>query len=142
MEYINIKISSVSSCRSVMNMSASVVVDSCHVVANTKILRFPASVAHGPSAAKIRRSDCSADGDTSRLALVAVTDVAPLLTSGGVKCPIMLHYSTKESSGSPPRVSHYCGQISADLRDISTGKFHPRLLRDLKLNTGQTPETF
>ncbi|KAK9968918.1 hypothetical protein ABG768_027135 [Culter alburnus] len=136
---------------SVTNISASVVVDSCQTgaapVMNTKILRFPASVAHGPSAAKkIRRSDCSADGDSgvSRLALVAVTDVAPLLTSGCIKCPIMLHYSTKESSGSPPgdcaRVSHYCGQISVDLRDISTGKLHPRLLQDSKLNTEEARE--
>lgn len=123
-----------------MNISASVAVDSCHTLMNCKILRFPASVAHGPSAAKkIRCSDGSAD--VSRLALVAVTDVAPLLTSGCVRCPIMLHYSTKEPSGSPPgdgaRVSQYCGRISVDLRDISTGKLQPRLLQDSRLNTGQ-----
>ncbi|XP_077072568.1 Fanconi anemia group B protein isoform X2 [Siphateles boraxobius] len=122
---------------SVMNMSVSVV-DS--PVINTKILQFPESdvcVAHGPfdEEKKIRRSDCP----VSTLALVAVTDLAPLLTSGCVKCPIMLHYSTKESSGSS-RVSQFCGEISVDLKDISMGKFHPRLLRDSKLNTDEARE--
>ncbi|KAL1267331.1 hypothetical protein QQF64_032694 [Cirrhinus molitorella] len=136
---------------SVTNISASVVLDSRQsaAVMNTKtvILPFPASdasVAHGPSPVKIRRSDCSANSGGSRLALVAVTEAAPLLTSGSVRCPIMLHYSTKESSGSPAgekaRLSQHCGQISVDLKDISMGKLHPRLLRDCKLNTDEARE--
>lgn len=108
---------------SVMNMSVSVVGSGAAPVINTKILQFPESgVCPG-----------------STLALVAVTDLAPLLTSGCVKCPIMLHYSTKESSGSS-RVSQFCGKISVDLKDISMGKFHPRLLQDSKLNTDEARE--
>ncbi|RXN12445.1 Fanconi anemia group B isoform X1 [Labeo rohita] len=136
---------------SVMNISASIVLDSRQTAAvmNTKtvILPYPASdaaVAHGPSPMKIRRSDCSADSGGSRLALVAVTDAAPLLTSGCVRCPIMLHYSTKQSPGSPAeesaRVSQHCGQISLNLKDISMGKLHPQLLRDCKLNTDEARE--
>ncbi len=134
-----------------MNISASIVLDSHQTgvapVLNTKtvILPYPASdaaVAHGPSPVKkIRRSDCSADSDGSRLALVAVTDAAPLLTSGCVRCPIMLHYSSKDSPGSPAgecaRVSQHCGQISLDLKDISMGKLHPRLLQEHRLKTGE-----
>ncbi|CAM4599568.1 unnamed protein product [Leuciscus chuanchicus] len=125
---------------SVMNMSVSVVDSGAAPVINTKILPFPESdvcVAHGPfdEETKIRRSECPG----STLALVAVTDLAPLLTSGCVRCPIMLHYSTRESSGSS-RVSQFCGQISVDLKDISMGKFHPRLLQDSKLNTDEARE--
>ncbi len=67
------------------------------------LLAYPApdtAVAHGPSPLKKIRPG-SADSDGSRLALVSVTDAAPLLASGGVRCPIMLHYSSKESPGSP-----------------------------------------
>ncbi|KAF4108676.1 Fanconi anemia group B protein isoform X2 [Onychostoma macrolepis] len=142
---------------SVMNISASIVLDSHQTgvtpVLNTKtvILPYPASdaavalaLALGPSPVKIRRSDCSADSDGSRLALVAVTDAAPLLTSGCVRCPFMLHYSSKESPGSPAaecaRVSQHCGQISLDLKDISMGKLHPRLLQEHRLNTDEARE--
>ncbi|KAG1927831.1 Fanconi anemia group B protein [Pimephales promelas] len=125
---------------SVMNMSVSVVDSGSALVINTKILPFPESdvcVALGPfdEEKNIRRSDRPA----STLALVAVTDLAPLLTSGCVKCPIMLHYSTRESSGSS-RVSQFCGKISVDLKDISMGKFHLRLLQDSKLNTDEARE--
>ncbi|XP_056123253.1 Fanconi anemia group B protein [Rhinichthys klamathensis goyatoka] len=124
---------------SVMNMSVSVVDSGAALIINTKILPFPESdvcVALGPFEAKnIRRSDRPA----STLALVAVTDLAPLLTSGCIKWPIMLHYSTRESSGCS-RVSQFCGKISVDLKDISMGKFHPRLLQDSKLNTDEARE--
>ncbi|XP_016345247.1 Fanconi anemia group B protein isoform X3 [Sinocyclocheilus anshuiensis] len=130
---------------SVMNISASIVLDSHQTgtapVLNTKTVILPYPVAHGPSPVKIRRSDCSADSDGSRLALVAVTDAAPLLTSGCVRCPIMLHYSSKESPGSAAgecaRVSQHCGQISLGLEDISMGKLHPRLLQEHRLNTDE-----
>uniref|UniRef100_A0A8C2C4X2 FA complementation group B n=1 Tax=Cyprinus carpio TaxID=7962 RepID=A0A8C2C4X2_CYPCA len=133
---------------SVMNISASIVLDSHQTgaspVLNTKTVILPYPVAHGPSPVKIRRSDCSADSGGSRLALVAVTDAAPLLTSGCVRCPIMLHYSSKESPGSAAgecaRVSQHCGEISLDLKDISMGKLHPRLLQEHRLNTDEARE--
>ncbi|XP_026126847.1 Fanconi anemia group B protein [Carassius auratus] len=133
---------------SVMDISASIVLDSHQIgsapVLNTKTVILPYPVAHGPSPVKIRRSDCSADSGGSRLALVAVTDAAPLLTSGCVRCPIMLHYSSKESLRSAgeesARVSQHCGQISLDLKDISMGKLDPRLLQEHRLNTDEARE--
>ncbi|XP_043086495.1 Fanconi anemia group B protein [Puntigrus tetrazona] len=133
---------------SVMNISASIVLDSHQSgvtpVLNTKTVVLPYPDALGPSPVKIRRTDSSAVSDRSDLALVAVTDVAPLLTSGCVKCPIMLHYSSKRSPGSPAgdcaRVSQHCGRISLDLNDISTGKLHPRLLQEHRLNTDEARE--
>ncbi len=132
-----------------MNISASIVLDSPQTgpapVLNTKtvLLAYPApdaAVAHGPSPLKKIRPG-SADSDGSRLALVSVTDAAPLLASGGVRCPIMLHYSSKESPGSPAgecaRVSRHCGHVLLDLKDISMGKLHPRLLQEHRLNTGE-----
>ncbi|KAK7154663.1 hypothetical protein R3I94_007860 [Phoxinus phoxinus] len=120
---------------SVMHMSVSVVDSGAAPVINTKILQFPESEGLDEDKKKIRRSDWPG----STLALVAVTDLAPLLTSGRVKCPIMLHYSSKESSGSA-QVSQFCGQISVDLKDVSVGKFHPRLLQDSTLNTDEARE--
>ncbi|XP_056320599.1 Fanconi anemia group B protein [Danio aesculapii] len=133
---------------SVMDMGVSVVLDgdqsSASPVLNsrTMILPYPSSESEwslGPSAVKrIRRSDRS----VSTLALLSVTDAAPLLTSGSVRFPIMLHYS-RHSSGSPAesvRLSQHCGQISLRLKDVADGKFHPRLLQDSKLNTEEARE--
>ncbi|NP_001410587.1 Fanconi anemia group B protein [Danio rerio] len=133
---------------SVMDMSVSVVLDgdqsSASPVLNSRtvILPYPSSEFEsclGPSAVKrIRRSDTS----ISTLALLSVTDAAPLLASGSVRFPIMLHYS-RRSSGSPAesvRLSQHCGQISLKLKDVADGKFRPRLLQDCKLNTEEARE--
>ncbi|XP_067300790.1 Fanconi anemia group B protein isoform X2 [Pseudorasbora parva] len=111
---------------SVMNISALIAVD-CRLIGassviKSEILRFD----------PIRRSE-------ARLTLLAVTDVAPLLTLGCCRWPIMLHYSIRDSSGSP-RASLYCGRISVSLRELSLGTLHPRLLQDSTLNTDEARE--
>ncbi|XP_051566582.1 Fanconi anemia group B protein [Myxocyprinus asiaticus] len=140
---------------SVENISGSIIAENCHsgsayvaVNSRSKTLQYHTSdttISHDPFAAKkIRQADCPGDEIMPTLALLTVTDLTPILTSGSVKCSLMLHYSSKQplgpSSKQCGRVSQHCGKISLDIKDVSLGKFQPRLLKDSKLNTEEARE--
>lgn len=117
-----------------MNMSASVLAD-CPVAVKSRSFIQRSSTSdtsercHPPPEKNIRRS---AD-ITSTFTLLTDTDLNALFTSSCVTYPIILHYCTPTSA----RVSHHCGQISVDIKDLQSGKMSPRLLQDTKVNTGQ-----
>ncbi|XP_052004437.1 Fanconi anemia group B protein [Xyrauchen texanus] len=137
---------------SVENISGSIVAEhsgSAPVAVNSrsKTLQYRTSdmtLSHDPFAAKkIRQADCPDDEIMPTLALLTVTDLTPILTSGSGKCSLMLHYGGKSlgpSSEACGRVSQHCGKISLDIKDVSLGKFQPRLLKDSKLNTEEARE--
>ncbi|XP_056610587.1 Fanconi anemia group B protein isoform X1 [Triplophysa dalaica] len=116
----------------VMNMSASVLAD-CPVAVKSRSFIQRSSTSdtsercHPPPVKNIRHS---AD-ITSTFTLLTVTDLNPLFTSSWVTYPIILHYCTPTSA----RVSHHCGHISVDIKDLHSGKMSPRLLQDTKVNT-------
>ncbi|KAI7808428.1 Fanconi anemia group B protein [Triplophysa rosa] len=118
----------------VRNMSASVLAE-CPVAVKSRSFMQRSSTSdasercHPPPEKNIRHS---ADIIiTSTFTLLTVTDLNPLFTSSSGTYPIILHYCTLTSA----RVSHHCGQISVDIKDLHTGKMKPRLPQDTKLNT-------
>ncbi|KAF7215727.1 Fanconi anemia group B protein [Nothobranchius furzeri] len=75
-----------------------------------------------PAAKRSKQRIASDDLHTSRVAVTGKTELAPMLTSGCVKCRVMLHYAQKADALSPvskptPTVLH-CGQISVDIHDV------------------------
>lgn len=103
--------------------------------------KTPSPCSHPEPAAKISRRDGvngACDTDTHRLAVTAVTDLTPLLTSGSVKCPIMLHYVHRQGSSAsvtaPGPTVVQCGQIQVDIQV----KHHPQLMTNSQLTTGKT----
>lgn len=121
-------------CRCVKDMSASVLSDYPVAVKSRSLTQHKTTSdtserSHPPPVKTIRQSS---DIITSTFTLLTVTDLNPLLTSSSVTHPIILHYCTQTSA----RVSHHCGQISVDIKDLHTEKMNPRLLQDTKLNSG------
>ncbi|XP_019910129.2 Fanconi anemia group B protein isoform X2 [Esox lucius] len=95
-----------------------------------------------PAAKRGRQDGAGGDSDTvtQKLAVTAVTDLTPLLTSGSVRFPVMLHYTQRqESSGSttaPGPAVVQCGQVRVDIQ----AKPRPQLLDDSRLTTGEAVE--
>ncbi|XP_041739199.1 Fanconi anemia group B protein [Coregonus clupeaformis] len=105
--------------------------------------RPPSPCSHPePAAKRSRRDYASASGarDTRRLAVTAVTDLTPLLTSGSVKCPIMLHYVHRQGSSAsvtaPGPTVVQCGQVLVDIQV----KHHPQLMTNSQLTTDEARE--
>ncbi|XP_054887342.1 Fanconi anemia group B protein [Poeciliopsis prolifica] len=75
-----------------------------------------------PAAKRSRQHIASDDFSACRLAVTAVTKLAPLLTSGCVKCHAMLHYVEKAEAvfpGSSPTTSVlHCGEVSLEMHDL------------------------
>ncbi|XP_008398942.1 Fanconi anemia group B protein [Poecilia reticulata] len=75
-----------------------------------------------PAAKRSRQHIASDDFSAGRLAVTAVTKLAPLLTSGCVKCRAMLHFAEKAEAvfpGSGPTTAVlHCGEVSLDIRDL------------------------
>ncbi|XP_014845973.1 PREDICTED: Fanconi anemia group B protein [Poecilia mexicana] len=75
-----------------------------------------------PAAKRSRQHIASDDFSAGRLAVTAVTKLAPLLTSGCVKCRAMLHYAEKAEAvfpGSGPTTAVlHCGEVSLDIRNL------------------------
>ncbi|KAM6985051.1 Fanconi anemia group B protein [Aplochiton taeniatus] len=99
--------------------------------------------AHPEPAAKRSRPDgASAVPPPPSLALTAVTQLSPLLTSGSVKCPVMLHYiptagsAAASSLSSPSPAAIQCGTISVDIHNHC----QLQLLDNCKLNTDTARE--
>lgn len=89
-----------------------------------------------PAAKRSRQHIASDDLHACRLAVTAMTKLAPLLTSGCVKCRVMLHYVQKADALSPvskptPVVLH-CGQVSVDIHNV----LQKPLLKTPQLKTG------
>ncbi|XP_029558593.1 Fanconi anemia group B protein isoform X2 [Salmo trutta] len=93
-----------------------------------------------PAAKRSRRAGASGARATHRLAVTAVTDLTPLLTSGSVKCPIMLHYVHRQGSSAsvtaPGPTVVQCGQIQVDIQV----KHHPQLMTNSQLTTDEARE--
>ncbi|KAJ8013118.1 hypothetical protein DPEC_G00049970 [Dallia pectoralis] len=95
-----------------------------------------------PAAKRVRQDSSSGTVDTvtQRLSVTAVTDLTPLLTSGSVKCPVMLHYiQRQESSGTttaPVPAVVQCGQVRVDIQ----AKPRSRLLDNSRLTTDEALE--
>ncbi|XP_043988309.1 Fanconi anemia group B protein [Gambusia affinis] len=75
-----------------------------------------------PAAKRCRQHIASDDFSACRLAVTAVTKLAPLLTSGCVKCRAMLHYVEKAEAvfpgSSPTTAVLHCGEVSLDIHDL------------------------
>ncbi|XP_061696754.1 Fanconi anemia group B protein [Syngnathoides biaculeatus] len=91
-----------------------------------------------------KRSKRHGDPDAARLAVTAVTELAPLLNSGCVKCNVALRYSPRKDGSvlagvplSPPTVLH-CGQITVDIH----ADFKTQLLSNPELKTDEAQEDF
>lgn len=88
---------------------------------------------------KQHNADSPHDPNACRLAVTAVTRLTPLLNSGFVKCPVMLHYVQRQHQDSSPLVSTptpvvlHCGQAALDIH----GDFPTQLLSNPKLGTGK-----
>uniref|UniRef100_A0A4W5Q4K3 FA complementation group B n=1 Tax=Hucho hucho TaxID=62062 RepID=A0A4W5Q4K3_9TELE len=96
----------------------------------------PSPCAHPePVAKRSRRA-----GARHRLAVTAVTDLTPLLNSGSVKCPIMLHYVHRPGSSAsvtaPTPTVVQCGQVQVDIQV----KHHPQLMTNSQLTTDEARE--
>ncbi|XP_057708696.1 Fanconi anemia group B protein-like [Corythoichthys intestinalis] len=79
------------------------------------------------------------DLNTARLAVTAVTELAPLLNSACVKCNVMLHYTPRQDNTAlarpQPMVLH-CGQVSVDVH----ADFNTQLLSSPELKTDMALE--
>ncbi|KAK1902692.1 Fanconi anemia group B protein [Dissostichus eleginoides] len=80
------------------------------------------------------------DLNTCRLAVTAVSRLTPLLTSGFVKCRVVLHYVQRQDAFAPvcnptPVVLH-CGQVALDIHS----DFQTRLLKNPELKTDEVEE--
>ncbi|XP_064832550.1 Fanconi anemia group B protein [Oncorhynchus masou masou] len=93
-----------------------------------------------PAAKRSRRTVASGARATHRLAVTAMTDLTPLLTSGSVKCPIMLHYVHRQGSSAsvtaPGPTVVQCGQIQIDIQV----KHHRQLMTNSQLTTDEARE--
>lgn len=100
----------------------------------------PASTYSEPAAkrSKQHKAGRANDLNTCRLAVTAVSRLTPLLTSGFVKCRVVLHYVQRQDAFAPvcnpkPVVLH-CGQVALDIHS----DFQTRLLKNPELKTGNT----
>lgn len=89
-----------------------------------------------PAAKRSRQRIAGDDPHTCRLAVTAMTKLAPLLTSGCVKCRVVLHYVQEADALSPgskptPVVLH-CGRVSVDIQSV----FQKSLLKNPQIKTG------
>ncbi|KAL3056342.1 hypothetical protein OYC64_018932 [Pagothenia borchgrevinki] len=80
------------------------------------------------------------DLNTCRLAVTTVSRLTPLLTSGFVKCRVVLHYVQRQDAFAPvcnpkPVVLH-CGQVALDIHS----DFQTRLLKNPELKTDEVEE--
>lgn len=75
-----------------------------------------------PAAKRSKHQIASNDFNAGRPAVTAVTKLAPLLTSGCVKCHAMLHYVEKAEAlfpgSSPTTAVLHCGEVSVDMHDL------------------------
>ncbi|KAF7665433.1 hypothetical protein LDENG_00143640 [Lucifuga dentata] len=89
---------------------------------------------------KQHNADSPNDLNTCRLAVTAVTRLAPMLNSGFVKCPVMLHYVQRPNSSpivsNPTPVVLHCGQAALDIHRDSP----IQLLSNPKLKTDEVRE--
>ncbi|XP_076025962.1 Fanconi anemia group B protein [Genypterus blacodes] len=99
----------------------------------------------GEPAAKRNKPDNVDEADDPnrcRLVVTAVTRLTPLLNSGSVKCPVMLHYVQRQHQASSPHVSTsapavlHCGQAAFDIGSV----FQTQLLSNPKLRTDEVRE--
>ncbi|XP_061925104.1 Fanconi anemia group B protein isoform X1 [Entelurus aequoreus] len=96
-----------------------------------------------PTAKRSKRHDAGGPNDlnTARLAVTAVTRLAPLLNSGCVKCNVMLHYAPRQDDSlglarvSTPAVLH-CGQVTVDIHK----DFKAQLLKNPEIKTEEAQE--
>ncbi|XP_017278197.1 Fanconi anemia group B protein [Kryptolebias marmoratus] len=93
-----------------------------------------------PAAKRSRQHVASDDPRARRLAVTAMTKLAPLLTSGCVKCCVMLHYTRGADALSPvskraPVVLH-CGQVAVDIHSV----FQKPLLKNPLIKTDEVRE--
>ncbi|XP_063743958.1 Fanconi anemia group B protein isoform X2 [Eleginops maclovinus] len=89
---------------------------------------------------KPHNADRANDLNTCRLAVTAVSRLTPLLTSGFVKCRVMLHYVQRRDAFAPvcnttPVVLH-CGQVALDIHS----DFQTRLLKNPELKADEVEE--
>ncbi|XP_053733904.1 Fanconi anemia group B protein isoform X2 [Synchiropus splendidus] len=101
-------------------------------VIHTQVFRLPPDAPPPPAPAcqppakrsKRQASDAVEDLRSDRVAVTAVTSVAPLLTSDSVKCRVMLHYVQGPKAAALPNnptpVVLPCGLILLDVRQSST----------------------
>nr|XP_057938231.1 Fanconi anemia group B protein [Doryrhamphus excisus] len=96
-----------------------------------------------PAAKRSRRPDAGGPNDlnTARLAVTAVTGLAPLLNSGCVKCNVMLHYAPRRDhslgpAGVPTPPVLLCGQVTVDIHK----DFNAPLLENPELKTDEAQE--
>ncbi|CAG5865664.1 unnamed protein product [Menidia menidia] len=86
------------------------------------------------------QSSSGSDLNAGRLAVTAVTELAPLLNSSCVKCRVLLHYQQKTDAFSfmsrPPPVALHCGTVSVDIQNV----FQPQLLKNPQLKTDEVRE--
>ncbi|KAK5612996.1 hypothetical protein CRENBAI_003296 [Crenichthys baileyi] len=82
----------------------------------------PTLSSSSPAAKRSKQHIASNDLKACRLAVTAATKLAPLLTSGCVKCHAMLHYMEKSETSfpgsSPTTAALHCGEVSVDIRDL------------------------
>ncbi|KAL2081680.1 hypothetical protein ACEWY4_023533 [Coilia grayii] len=76
---------------------------------------------------------CSGDGDLQKLVLIAICELAPLLTCDSVKYPVVLHYVLREPTTTPdgphsPKALQ-CGLVSLSISDMAQGGHHPHFLQ-------------
>ncbi|XP_071783125.1 Fanconi anemia group B protein [Centroberyx gerrardi] len=95
-----------------------------------------------PAAKRSKRHNAGRPDDANpcRLAVTAVTRLTPLLNSGCVKCPVMLHYIQRQESSAlvnnPTPVVLHCGPVPVDIQS----KNHTQLLKNSKLKTDEVRE--
>uniref|UniRef100_A0A3Q2PZZ7 FA complementation group B n=1 Tax=Fundulus heteroclitus TaxID=8078 RepID=A0A3Q2PZZ7_FUNHE len=75
-----------------------------------------------PAAKRSKRRVAGDDPEARRLAVTAATELAPLLTSGCVKCRAMLHYAEEGEAlvpeSRPATAVQHCGNVSVDVHDL------------------------
>nr|XP_049583967.1 Fanconi anemia group B protein isoform X4 [Syngnathus scovelli] len=95
-----------------------------------------------PAAKRSKRHDAVGPNDlnTARLAVTAVTRLAPLLNSAHVKCNVMLHYAPRQEAsvlaGVPALTVLHCGQVTLDIH----ADFKLQLLSNPELKTAEAQE--
>ncbi|XP_061547376.1 Fanconi anemia group B protein [Phycodurus eques] len=95
-----------------------------------------------PAAKRSKRHDAGGPNDlnAARLAVTAVTGLAPLLNSGYVKCNVMLHYSPRTDGSvlarAPAPTVLHCGQVTVDIH----ADFKTQPLSNPELKTDEAQE--